>query len=157
MRPYLVSPIAPAPRGPRPPRWRSLALAALVGALGVLLALPALADTGDLDPVAVFGRGLVQSIVFVAALTEVARRFVPWLSDGSERAKLLTQAVALGLGVVAGLLGLTPTVDPLGVAHPLVAQAAGGIVVASLTSFFRDGGKRTLRAAGVVASKGGAS
>lgn len=90
------------------------------------------------------------SVVVVIALVRFARSAVPWLALDEPRAKLATQGLGLAFAVGLALVGVAPAVDPVGGAHPIAAQIAGGIVVAALASWGRDG---LVRASG--AARGG--
>ena len=110
--------------------------------LVALMPLVALAQSVDAAPVRsldVFATLSALSVVIVIAVVRAARAAVPWLTRDDARSKLACQGIGLAAAVVCALVGLAPAVDPLGTAHPRVAQVAGGVVVAALASWGRDG------------------
>lgn len=90
------------------------------------------------------------SVVVVVGFVRFVRSAVPWLALDTPRSKLATQGLSLVPALVLAFFGVAPAVDPVGGAHPIAAQIAGGIVVAALASWGRDG---LVRASG--AARGG--
>lgn len=111
--------------------------------LAALLPLVALAQSvAGPEPVRsldVFATLSALSVVIVIAVVRAARAALPWLTRDDARAKLACQGIGLATAIGCAMLKIGPSVDPLAEAHPLVAQVAGGVVVAALASWGRDG------------------
>lgn len=111
-----------------------------IAALMPIVALAqSVVDAAPVRSLEAFATLSALAIVIVIAVVRAARALVPWLTRDDPRAKLACQGIGLATAVVCVVLGLGPSVDPLGAAHPLVAQVAGGVVVAALASWGRDG------------------
>lgn len=107
-----------------------------------LLPLVALAQSAADAPVRsldAFATLSALAVVIVIAVVRAARALWPWLTRDEPRAKLACQGVGLVAAIGCAMLKLGPSVDPLAEAHPLVAQIAGGVLVAALASWGRDG------------------
>lgn len=114
---------------------RLLILAALVP----LVALAQVAAPQTLDS---FAAVSTFAVAIVIAAVRGARALWPWLTRDEPRSKLACQGIGLAVAVLCAVVGWGPSVDPLGVAHPWAARLGGGIVVAALASWGRDGLRR---------------
>jgi hypothetical protein len=87
----------------------------------------------------ILARGAAASAVVVAALL-FARAFVPWLTRGTEPARLANLALAVVVGCLTGAVGLAPQL-----AEGLAGQLLGGFLCGGMATFGRDALTRSWR------------